>query len=147
MEKVKIPDTFIVQRTRRSRGAPTEWPFTPEKRSRQPKEESAVEAQSAAPAKAAKAPVNGRRVTRTVEVRGSKYDIEVGVEIPPRRWASKPGGRPNSVLGLLRALKRKESVWLAYRVSQASNAAQTALGRGNYAARPEGTGSRVWRLK
>lgn len=70
-----------------------------------------------------------------------KFKIEKGIPIPPMA----NGG--NGFSEVLRKLKKGDSVYLPTTVHKISSTAHGIFGKGNYATRTEGDGTRVWRTK
>ncbi len=69
----------------------------------------------------------------------SELKIDKGVQIPPRR--------ADGMAAALRKMKRGDSVLLPTDMSSARASAHRELGKGCYASRSEGEGTRIWRIK
>lgn len=71
-----------------------------------------------------------------------QFKIESGIPIPTGR-----NGKSRGFAEVLRRMKRGDSVLFPITPIQAGNAAKMTLGKGNYACRADGKGTRVWRIK
>lgn len=74
-------------------------------------------------------------------MKNGELKIDKGIPIPLRMGHSK------GYSAAVRKLLKGDSVLLPLSTSQASNCAKHILGPGNYAARKEGKGARIWRIK
>jgi hypothetical protein len=73
-----------------------------------------------------------------------KYRIESGIPIPPRKGR---GTDPNSFAGILRSLKKGQSIFRKGDKTAIATAAFNALGKGCSAVRKVDGGYRIWRIK
>ena len=74
-----------------------------------------------------------------------RFKIERGVPIPKAR--ANNGAKIRGISGVMRKLKKGDSVYLPVNHGYASAAASRHIGAGCYQTRREGAGVRVWRTK